>query len=105
MSVAILKEISLTEKEAEQIEANAQQKAREIIAAAKKEAASLIEKAVEKADQEAAKLIKSAEDKAANDIIDMKAKIQAQCDEIKNNAGSKLNEAVDLIVGRIVKKQ
>lgn len=103
MSVAILKEINITEKQAEQIELSAQQKAREIIATAKKDAASVIDKAVEKAEMDAARLIKSAEDKAANDIIDMNEKIHVQCDEIKKSADIKLNDVVDIIVGRIVK--
>ena len=49
------------------------------------------------------KIVKAAEDKAAQDMNDMKVKIQAQCDEIKGNSVSKLKDAVDFIVGRIVK--
>ena len=55
MSIAILKEITSTEEEAEQIEAQAQQKAREIVASAKKDASVMIEKAVEQAELDAKK--------------------------------------------------
>ena len=103
MSIAILKEITSTEEEAEQIEAQAQQKAREIVASAKKDASVMIEKAVEQAELDAKKIVKAAEDKAAQDMNDMKVKIQAQCDEIEGNSSSKLKDAVDFIVGRIVK--
>lgn len=104
MSVAILKEISSTEEEAEQIEAQAQQKAREIVASAKKDAAAILEKAVEQAELDAKNIIKAAEEKAAQDMDDMKAKIQTQCYIIKENSTGKLKDAVDFIVGRIVER-
>ena len=103
MALAVLKEIAFIEEQAEQIEAQAQQKIREIIAAAKKDAAMMIEKAVEQAELDAGRIIQTAEEKAARDIIDIKAKTQAQCHEIKENASTKLEDAVDFIVGRIVK--
>jgi vacuolar-type H+-ATPase subunit H len=103
MSIAILREITSAEEEAEQIEAQAQQKARQIVASAKKDASFMIEKAVEQAELDGKKIIKAAEDKAARDMNDMNVKIQAQCDGIKENSGSKLKDAVDFIVGRIVK--
>lgn len=103
MSIAILKEITSTEEEAEQIEVQAQQKAREIVASTKKDASVMIEKALEQVELDAKKIIRTAEEKAAQDIIDIKEKIQTQCDGIKENSSSKLKDAVDFIVGRIVK--
>ena len=99
-----LKEIAAVEEQADVIEAQAQQKAKDIISSARKEAAVLIEKEVEKAESEAKFIIQKAEEKAAKDIVDIKMDTQAKCSEIKTKAGVKMDEAVDLIVGRIVKR-
>ncbi len=104
MAEAVLKEIAVVEEQADAIEAQAQQKAKDIIASARNEAAVLLEKAVEEAESEAKSIIQKAEEKAAKDIvIDIKMDTQAKCNEIKTKAGVKMNEAIELIVGRIVK--
>lgn len=102
MALALLKEISAAEQQAEQIETEAQQKARDIIAAAKKEAAMVLQKTEEQAEQDARGVIRAAEEMAALDINERKATIQKQCLEIKELSGRKLKDAMDLIVGRIV---
>lgn len=98
-----MKEIAAVEEQADTIEAKAQQKAKDIIASARKEAAVLLDEAVEKAESEAKSIIQMAEEKAAKDIVDIKMDTQAKCNEIKTKAGERMNEAVELIVGRIVK--
>jgi len=103
MTESILKEIATVEEQADMIEVQAQQKAKDIIASARKEAAVLLEKEAEKAESEAKSIIQKAEEKAARDIIDIKMDTQARCNEIKMKAGMKMNEAIELIVGRIVK--
>lgn len=102
MSIEVLQEIVTVENQAEQIEIQAQQRARDIITAAKNDASGLLEKAVEQAEKDARDIIKSAEVKASKDIEDMKKATQTQCMEIKENSGKKLKNAVDFIVGRIV---
>lgn len=102
MSIAIMNEIKSTEEQADQIEAQAQLKARDIIASARKNAAATAEKAVEQAELDAKNVIKAAEEKATRDILELKAKINAQCNMIKENSTGKLDDAVDLIMGRIV---
>lgn len=103
MSVAILREIREAEEKAEQIEAKALQKAKDIIAAAKKEASVIINKSVEQAENEARGLISASENKAYQHTEEIKAQILAQCEELRNQSKEKLNDAVDFIVGRIVK--
>jgi len=102
VSIVILNEIKSTEEQADQIEAQAQLKARDIIASARKDAAAMVEKAVGQAELEAKNVIKAAEEKATRDILEMKVKINEQCNIIKENSTGKLEDAVDLIVGRIV---
>lgn len=103
MSVAILKEIREAEDQAEQIESQAMQKAREIVTAARKDASEENDASVEQAENEAKGLISTSEKKALQDIEEIKGQIQAQCDDIRKNSNDKLNDAVDFIVGRIVK--
>ena len=81
MSVAILKDITAVEAQAEQIEAQAIQKAREIVASARKEAADLLLKAEDQAELEARKKVKSFEEKALQDIA--KADLQVRTSVIK----------------------
>jgi len=105
MALALLKEISAIEQQAEQIEAEAQQKARDMIAAAKRDAAAALQKAEEIAEQEAKSMIRTAEEKAAKDIQDKNEATQKQCLEIKEASRRKLDAAVNFIVGRIVKQR
>jgi V/A-type H+-transporting ATPase subunit G/H len=102
MSIEILQEIVSVENQAEQVEAQAQQRARDIIAAAKKDASVLVEKAVEQAEKEAKDIIKLVEVKASKDIENMKLATQNKCVEIKENSGKRLEKAIDFIMGRIV---
>jgi V/A-type H+-transporting ATPase subunit G/H len=103
MSVAILKDITAVEAQAEQIEAQAVQKAREIVASARKEAAELLLRAEDQAELEARAKVKSYEEKALQDIAKADLQVKEQCGQIKKGADEKLNTAVDFIVGRIVK--
>lgn len=103
MSVAILKEIKEAEDQAEQIEAQAVQKAKDIIAAAKKDASAITSETVDRSEKEAKGLINASEKKAFEDIEGIKEQILAQCEELRNQSKEKLNDAVDFIVGRIVK--
>lgn len=102
MALALLKEISLVEEQAGQIEAEAQQKAREIVASAKKEAVVILQKVQDQAGTDAKEMIQAQQEKAVADIKAEEAKIQAQCLQIKEMSGRKLSNAVDYIVGRIV---
>jgi V/A-type H+-transporting ATPase subunit G/H len=102
MALALLKEISAVEQQAEQLEAEALQKAREIVAAAKKDASAALLKAEEQAEQEAKEILRASEEKAAKDIQNKREEIRKQCLEIKDLSGRKLDNAVDFIVGRIV---
>lgn len=103
LSVDMLKEIREAEEKAEQIEAQALQKAKEIVAAAKMEASVIMSDSVEQAENDAGGLIRASENKACQDAEKIKEQILAQCEELKNQSKDKLNDAVDFIVGRIVK--
>ena len=103
MSVAILKDIAAVEAQAEQIETQAMQKARDIVASSKKDASEMKAKALEEAEKEAARLLKDSEEKAHQEISKNNLHVKAQCDDIREDSNAKLDSAVDFIVGRIVK--
>ena len=104
MSIAVLKEITLAEEQAEQIEAQARQKAKDIAASARKDAADRIEKATEQAETNARAIIANSEAKAALDMKVLEENILSQCQQIREQSGKKLDTAVNFIVGRIVKQ-
>ncbi len=103
MSVDVLKDISAAEAQAEQIEAEAAQKAREIVASARRDASDMKARSLEEAELEAGNLLKASEEKAHQEISAIDAQIQAQCGDMRNNISTRLEKAVDFIVGRIVK--
>lgn len=103
MAISLLKEIISVEQKAEQKELETYQKAREIIASAKKEASALLEEKEKEAELEAKEVIKAQEKKALADIESFRIKIQEECKSIREKSGTKIEEAADFIVGRIVK--
>jgi V/A-type H+-transporting ATPase subunit G/H len=103
MAVALLKDIKSIEKIAEQKELEAQHEARDIIAAARNNASALLEEKHKSAEEEAKEVVSTYEKKALKDIAQMQQDIQAQCQDIRDNAATKLEKVTDFIVGRIVK--
>jgi V/A-type H+-transporting ATPase subunit G/H len=102
MSVDILKDITAVEAQAEQIEAQAAQKARDMVASARREASEIKAKALEEAEKEAGNVLKAYEEKARQEISRNDLLIKEQCDDIRKNSQARMDKAVDFIVGRIV---
>lgn len=102
MAISLLKEILSVEQIADQKEQETQRKAREIVASARKEASALLEEKEKEAELEASEIKKSYEKKALEDIESFRVKIQEECRNIRENAGKKIEEAANFIVGRIV---
>jgi len=100
MSVDILKDIRAAEAKAEQIESEAARKARELIAAARNDAADLKARLLEEAEIEVHNVLRASEEKAHQDISAADTGIQARCDDIRKQAGERLEKTVDSIVGR-----
>ena len=53
--------------------------------------------------KEAKEVVITYEKKALKDIAQIQQDIQAQCQDIRDNAATKLEKVTDFIVGRIVK--
>lgn len=103
MAIAVLKEITSAEEQADLIEEQARLKAKEILSSAGKDAAVLAGQALEQAEREAREIMKAAEDKALLEIEKINSETAEQCIEIRKKAEEKLPAAVDFIVGRIVR--
>lgn len=102
MPEQILKTISVAEAEAETIEKQAQQEARDLLAQARVQAAAIIDDAGMKADSDASSTLKKAEDEAALLIERLKSDMDAECAAMKSRAAGNIDAAVACIVGRIV---
>lgn len=104
MAIALLKEIAAVEEQADQIEAEALQNARDAVASARKDAADAAEKADEQAELEAKKLVKAEVEKAHFKTKEMQAETDAQCKIIRENAEKNLNAAINFVVERVMKQ-
>lgn len=103
MSVEILQYIRKAEEEAEDIIKKSAADARQIVSQAEIQSRQLLEKLDSDIENKRKKMISEAED-AANAEINVKMQeIAQQCAEIKRKAGEKIDDAVNIIVGRIVK--
>lgn len=81
---------------------NAQASAKNMIAEAEKMGQSNVSKAVLRADEEVKMLLNEANQKATENAAVMLAATSLQQAEIRRHAGSRLDEAADIIVERIV---
>ncbi|NLX76785.1 MAG: hypothetical protein GXZ01_05335 [Clostridiaceae bacterium] len=103
MAISLLKDIISVEQMVEKKEQETLAKAREIIASAKKEASALLAEKEKAAELEAAEIIKARQNKAMADIEEYRLKIEEECRNIREKSGTRIEQAADFIVGRIVK--
>ena len=103
MSLDAIKQINEIEKQADQLVQDAKVKAREIISQAQKDAAALREKIIEESNEKALGAIRDGQkqgERAAQ--ADIK-QAEEKCRDIRQEAESRMDDAVSLIVRRIVK--
>ena len=91
------------EEQADQIEEQALNNARDIVASAGKDAAAVADKADEQAELEAKEVIKAKKEEAFLKISEIKSDTESKCAEIKEKANKKLDAAADYIAERVVK--
>jgi V/A-type H+-transporting ATPase subunit G/H len=103
MSAAVMMGIRNAEAEAEIIVRKAQQEAKERLIESKNRIAGMIEKSISNADSMLKGRIINVEQemKDAEEII--LGTIDKECKDLKEKAQSRMNSAIDIIVGRIVK--
>lgn len=103
MSIEVLKFIKKAEEEAEDIIMKSAADARKIILQAETKSRQLLEKLDSDIEEKRKKIISEAEESANTEIKIKMEEITQQCTDIKRKAREKIDEAVSIIVGRIVK--
>ncbi|HHV98000.1 MAG TPA: hypothetical protein GXX36_00245 [Clostridiaceae bacterium] len=102
-SVEILQFIRKAEEEAEDIIKKSAADSRRIVSQAESQSRQLLEKLDSDIENNRKKIISEAEDAANAEIKIKMQEIAKQCEDIKRKAGEKIDDAVNIIVGRIVK--
>ena len=103
LTIDVIKDIQEAETQAEQIEKQAQNAARQKVADAKAEAGRIIEQAEADAKAEADAMLRKSEERAKAEISKINARNSMECAELKDVAHKKFPKAIDIITGRIVK--
>lgn len=103
MTAEIIKEIKQAELAAEERIKAAQQEAKEIVAKAEAEAVRIIREAEEAALLKGRKQLEEAEKEANMEADSKRKKNDELCRELRNKAAAKMEDAVNLVMERIVK--
>lgn len=102
MSIEVLKYIKKAEEEAEEIIKKAAADARQIVLQAENQSRQLLEENESDIENKRKKLISEAEESANAEIKARMEEIARQCADIKARAMERIDDAVNIIVGRIV---
>jgi len=102
MSIDMMKQISQAEAQAVQLRADAQAEAKRAVDAGRKEAAAMVEAARKKADQAYREVMDQAEKAAQRDYNDYLEAVKTECETMKTLAQGHKEEAVKLIIGKVV---
>lgn len=102
MSKEIIESIKNTEVEAEQIIENSIEKYKQILIEGNDNAKQMLTKTIIDAENKAVDLKKNAGDEANLIVEEMKQKVIGECNLISEKSESNIDNAIDLIIGRIV---
>lgn len=102
MYLDVIKAVKQTESEADKIIKEAIAESQRIVSEAKAKSEKLLEEAILKAEKESEKILEAAKESAQKDIIKLQADTDAECNELKNMAMSCMDEAVQLVIRRVV---
>lgn len=103
MSLEAIQEITRVEKEAQEGRAAAEAEAREIVAAAEREGQALLVRAREEAVEDGKQRMRGAEERAAVRAEEIRRQAEQEGGALRQAAEAHLEEAADLIIGRVVK--
>lgn len=103
MSIDIIRSIKQAESEAEQIIRQSAVQARQIAAEAQEQSYKLVEQSEVEAEEQSKKIINEAEKSVQEETGKIMEKVLRECADIKEQARGKIQDAVDMILGRIVR--
>ncbi|HHZ02528.1 MAG TPA: hypothetical protein GX396_06275 [Tissierellia bacterium] len=103
MSIEVIKVIREAEEKAEEIKKEALSKAKSIVTDANEEAQRILDEAVKEAEFNRKSVISKAESEGQLLYDDIINETKRECEEISNRANDNMNDAVTIILERIVK--
>lgn len=99
----ILRSITQTEMEAEQIRKKSIADCRRVVLDAQKEASQLMDQKLKQAEAEGHEIVAEAEREAQEEVRKIEDNTADECAALQQQARKKMKKAVDIILGRIVK--
>lgn len=103
MSIDVIRSIKQAETEADQIVKQSAAEARQIVAEAREQSYKLLKQSETVAEEEAGKILGEAGIKAGKEAEKIMEMVSRECEAIKEQARAKSQDAVGMILGRIVK--
>ena len=104
MSLEAIQTITREERENREKLAAAEAKAREVTAAAERDGQALLQQVRARAAEEGRLLMQEAEGRAAKRAEEIRRQAEKDSDALRKDAGSRLDAAAELIVGKVVKR-
>lgn len=102
MDMDAIKEIRQAEQRAEEIKKQAMEKARDILRIAEEEGNLFVVEVTQQAQQEKQQFMHQAEEEAKKEIEILNQKAEEECKKIRQMAQTKLDEAISLVMGKVV---
>jgi len=103
VTIDLIKSINQAEAQAEEISKKSMEDARQILSDASSQSEKLLLQSLEDAEKEAKAIILEAEKQASVEIEKYNKDVSSECEAIKSTAIKKLDRAVEIIIGRIVR--
>jgi len=103
VSKDILQSIVQTEVEADKIIGQSAEEARQVVSEAERQSKLLSERIMQDAEKKARQMVLDAEKSTQQEIESFRIQVEKECGEIRRKAGEKMNDAVDFILGRVIK--
>ena len=104
MSFEVIERVTQVERENQERRAAAEAEAKNLVAEAKREGLALLQQARDAAAEEGKQLLRSAETRAERRTAEIRKAAEEKSDALRTAAAGHLEEAAELIVGRVVKQ-
>lgn len=103
MTMEAIRAVTAVEEKGRAEKAEAEARVRQAVAEAEREGQSLLQKARREGAEHGRAMLKAAEERAAKAAEETAARARQESDALCSAAKGRLNEAADMIVGRVVK--
>jgi len=104
MSFEVIERVTQIEREGQERRAAAEAEARNIVSEAKREGLACVQQVRDAAAEQGKKLLQAAEARAEGRTAEIRKEAETNADALRTTAAGRLEEAAELIVGRVVKQ-